>query len=138
MALTHQPALMSLSNLGNTNYINAVLQLLINNPCLSLFFEKYFCESRGQDRSLPKDSLLLYRLGELCHHKSQHQKNYRPVQLCETVYTLNLDTMGYEVKDVYELLKYLLNVIHAEQKAIIRMQDELQRNGAVLWARQPS
>ena len=36
-----------------------------------------------------------------------------------------MDTMGYEVKDVYELLKYLFKVIHNQFKTILKMTDEL-------------
>lgn len=129
---------MALVNLGNTNYINAVVQLLINNTCLNMFFEKYYHQVKLEETTLGMGSLLVYRLGEICHHKNQKTSLYKPAQLCDTVYKMNIDTMGYEVKDVYELLKYLLNVIHGEQKVIIRMQDELQRNTNVLWARQAS
>lgn len=64
-------------------------------------------------------------MGEICWHKSNDSVVLKADAFYDTVYKMNMDTMGYEVKDVYELLKYLFKVIHNQFKTILKMTDEL-------------
>ncbi|KAJ0028897.1 hypothetical protein NQD34_003894 [Periophthalmus magnuspinnatus] len=132
-----------LRNLGNTCFMNAVLQSLSNIKQFSCFFKAlppaaqlsgkaagrmYYTRSQGDSTV----SLVEEVRKTLCSLWQGNQTAYSPDSLFYTIWKLMPSFRGYQQQDAHEFMRYLLDLLHRELLHREPLHRELQRhNGDV-------
>lgn len=130
-----------LKNLGNTCFMNAVLQCLADTPDLRRYFmkEAHLGEINRNSRLGSKGELAL-ELGALTREiRSNQYKNVSPFDFKESVLTHMPFFVGGEQQDAHEFLCMLLEKLHADlnrakpksPNGIINLSDDLPAHIAI-------
>ena len=107
-----KPALIGLTNLGNTSYLNAVLQLI----CTVKIFANYFLSKKNWPE-IYKVNTLSYMIHRLCTHlypEENKKKTYSGKKILETLKDYNLVYNDYNEKNPNEFICFLLSKLNDE------------------------
>ena len=112
-----KPALTGLENLGNTSYLNSVLQLVCNTRS----FVTYFLNKNNGDlfKNNKRKYPLSYVIHRLCTHlypdsKVENRQIYNPVNIMTTLGLYNKVYSDYGEKNPNEFIYFLLNKLRSE------------------------
>ncbi|XP_002732260.1 ubiquitin carboxyl-terminal hydrolase 1-like [Saccoglossus kowalevskii] len=148
------PPYTGLYNLGNTCYLNSVIQALrycpeFNEGILEMGgdIDKYYSkqdendksETNGKDSQLPAHFHLVKKTKELLEHMLKSEKGYvakptvdtdlavKPQQLLETLRDLNPMFQGYMQHDAQELLRCLLSHVQDASQELRKIEKESRK-----------
>lgn len=109
--------LRGLYNLGNTCFMNCILQALLHNPLIRNYFlsdmhNRFLCSEK---RKSEKTRICLGCEMDLLFSEifSGEQFPHIPHHFLYSVWKYSNDFAGYEQKDAHEFLIFLLNVLHS-------------------------
>jgi len=95
------------NNMGNTCYLNAGLQMIIQNIDLCNLVLKY-----------SQQSIILNKIGNVMLEYHNSQNNITPIEIKKIVEERQKIFYGYEQQDSFEFIICLLNIIEEEIKKI--------------------
>ncbi|GAA6087928.1 ubiquitin carboxyl-terminal hydrolase 22-like isoform X1, partial [Tachysurus ichikawai] len=104
--------LRGLINLGNTCFMNCIVQALTHTPLLRDFFlsDRHKCEMQA-------NSCLVCEMSQLFQEfYSGHRSPHIPFRLLHLVWTHARHLAGYEQQDAHEFLIAALDVLHRHCK----------------------
>jgi hypothetical protein len=109
------PTKTKLIDLGDTSYLNSVLQLLGNIP----EFQKYFLNQKNQTNITEKIknhplSFVVYRLFYHLHPENGKEELYKPDSLLEVLGILNVVYKSHKRRNPNDLIAFILNTLHKE------------------------
>lgn len=103
--------LVGLKNLGNTCYMNTILQCLFHCDSIVQYFIQREDKIHVNSKSLMKGELAR-SFSHLCHeiyHPGNHLSSVNPVRVKNIIATLATQFDGIEQQDAHELLRFLLD-----------------------------
>ncbi|XP_057566831.1 ubiquitin carboxyl-terminal hydrolase 22-like [Hippopotamus amphibius kiboko] len=104
--------LRSLINLGNTCFINCIVQALTHTPLLRFFLsDRHRCEMQSPSSCLFCEMSSLFQ-----EFYSGHRSPHIPYKLLHLVWTHDQHLAGYEQQDAHEFLIAALDVLHRHCK----------------------
>ncbi|MGH0119587.1 UNVERIFIED_CONTAM: hypothetical protein FKN15_056855 [Acipenser sinensis] len=118
MAMTRR-GLRGLINLGNTCFMNCIVQALTHTPLLRDFFlsDRHKCEMQSS-------SCLVCEMSQLFQEfYSGHRSPHIPFRLLHLVWTHARHLAGYEQQDAHEFLIAALDVLHRHCKGHLSVPD---------------
>ncbi|XP_065576578.1 ubiquitin carboxyl-terminal hydrolase 15-like [Artemia franciscana] len=135
----YQPGLCGLSNLGNTCFMNSILQSLSNIPPLTLYFlEKRYLEEINEDNPLGNHGEIARAYADLIRTiwSGQHS-SYSPRQFKIQVGRFAPQFSNYLQHDSQELLTFLLDGLHEDlnrikEKPYIELKDSDDRDDEIV------
>ena len=132
------PNPIGLNNLGNTCYMNSVIQSLINIPLVRDIFlnEKinFFLNKKGKFSNEGKVFEEFYKILDLRWKNSNSNKVFTPKSFKEIIGKLRKEFSSNEQQDANELMNFLLDELHEElniineRKYIINPENEILHN----------
>uniref|UniRef100_A0A6I8PNQ9 Ubiquitin carboxyl-terminal hydrolase n=1 Tax=Ornithorhynchus anatinus TaxID=9258 RepID=A0A6I8PNQ9_ORNAN len=130
--------LRGLINLGNTCFMNCIVQALTHTPLLRDFFlsDRHKCEMQSPSSCLVCEMSTLFQ-----EFYSGHRSPHIPYRLLHLVWTHARHLAGYEQQDAHEFLIAALDVLHRHCKVdIAKHQDNVRNKTAnvVLASMMPS
>ncbi|KAF0872587.1 UBP22 hydrolase, partial [Crocuta crocuta] len=107
------PGLRGLINLGNTCFMNCIVQALTHTPLLRDFFlsDRHRCEMQSPSSCLVCEMSSLFQ-----EFYSGHRSPHIPYKLLHLVWTHARHLAGYEQQDAHEFLIAALDVLHRHCK----------------------
>ncbi|KAG9340466.1 hypothetical protein JZ751_021579, partial [Albula glossodonta] len=114
--------LRGLINLGNTCFMNCIVQALTHTPLLRDFFlsDRHKCEMQS-------NSCLVCEMAQLFQEfYSGHRSPHIPFRLLHLVWTHARHLAGYEQQDAHEFLIAALDVLHRHCKGELPRGEELR------------
>lgn len=105
--------LRGLINLGNTCFMNCIVQALTHTPLLRDFFlsDRHKCEMQSPSSCLVCEMSTLFQ-----EFYSGHRSPHIPYRLLHLVWTHARHLAGYEQQDAHEFLIAALDVLHRHCK----------------------
>jgi ubiquitin C-terminal hydrolase len=110
-----------LTNIGNTCYMNSVLQILLNSPELKNFLLKEnildcinYKNRFGAKGLIMKEFINLFRQKYSVEDNNKNKKSLVPKQLKEIIEKFNSQFEGTGQQDAHDFLNYLIDILHEE------------------------
>merc|ERR1712059_165703 len=126
---TQKPGLTGLRNLGNTCYMNSILQCVSNTPPLAHYFiSRSFEEDLNEDHSETKGHVA-YEFAEVLKNLWSSQfKSISPSDLKQMVGRFKVAFAGRDQQDSHEFCSKLLEWLHEDTNKVVRPSKEPEQN----------
>ena len=141
LKLQHYPGHVGLRNLGNTCYMNASLQCLLNTRLLVLYFlSRRFVQDINPGAKFGHNGFMAAAFFELCMEVwTSRAKALSPIRFKDIVASLNSMFQGQGQHDAHELLEFVLNGLaedlnRNEEKPYIEQRDSDGRQDEIVAA----
>jgi len=126
---TQKPGLTGLKNLGNTCYMNSILQCVSNTPPLAHYFiSRSFEEDLNQKYSETRGHVAIEFSEVLKNLWSSQFKSISPSDLKSMVGKFKPEFAGRDQQDSHEFVSKLLEWLHSDTNKVIRPSKEPEQN----------
>ncbi|EGR29222.1 ubiquitin carboxyl-terminal hydrolase family protein, putative [Ichthyophthirius multifiliis] len=124
-----------LINIGNTSFINSILQIFSNIPIFRKVFKKIYKVYSNLNTDAVPSSLnkkVTYYFSKLVDQIWQGQhRALKPLELVQVFYQIEKRFKGYGFKDPYDFFKQFVNILHDDFKYISSKAYDMKRNTPV-------
>merc|ERR1719317_1613156 len=125
---TQKPGLTGLKNLGNTCYMNSILQCVSNTPPLAHYFISRNYEEDLNNKSETRGHVAIEFSEVLKNLWSSQFKSISPSDLKQMIGRFKSEFAGRDQQDSHEFVSKLLEWLHSDTNRIVRPSKEPEQN----------
>jgi len=125
---TQKPGLTGLKNLGNTCYMNSILQCVSNTPPLAHYFISRNFEEDLNNKSETRGNVAVEFAEVLKNLWSSQFKSISPSDLKQMIGRFKSEFAGRDQQDSHEFVSKLLEWLHSDTNRIVRPSKEPEQN----------